>query len=185
GVYEIFEIVPSTVNASNYAVYIVSISNVTVDSVAINQNEGSGYWVSLGRYYLPAAHRIEVKVIDTGKSTEGVVLRADAIKIALIEEITEVGFFADNLPTKFKLEQNFPNPFNSSTVIRYSLPEESKVKLKIFNTLGQEVATIVDEHQVSGTYSVQWSVSHLSSGVYLYQLKTDNDCKIKKLMIIK
>ena len=185
GVYEIFEIVPSTVNASNYAMYIVSISNVTVDSVAINQNEGSGYWVSLGRYNLPAAHRIEVKVIDTGKSTEGVVLRADAIKIALIEEITEVGFFADNFPTEFQLEQNFPNPFNSSTVIRYSLPKESKVRLKIFNTLGQEVATIVDEHQVSGTYSVQWSVSHLSSGVYLYQLKTDNDCKIKKLMIVK
>ncbi len=185
GVYEIFEIVPSTVNASNYAVYIVSISNVTVDSVAINQNEGSGYWVSLGRYYLPAAHRIEVKVIDTGKSTEGFVLRADAIKIALIEEITEVCYFAYNLPIKFQLEQNYPNPFNASTIFRYSLPKESSVTLKIFNTRGQEVATIVDEYQVSGIYSVQWSASYLSSGVYLYRLKTYNNCKVGKLMIVK
>lgn len=78
----------------------------------------------------------------------------------------------DELPTKFLLEQNYPNPFNPSTVISWQSPVSSWVTLKIYNILGQEVATLVDENKAAGKYDVQFDGSQLSSGVYFYRLTT-------------
>ena len=83
GIYRIFQIVPNTSNATDHAVYVLSISDVVVDSVVINQNEGSGSWVPVGHHHILADQEIEVKVLDTGESTYGDVLRADAIKVAI------------------------------------------------------------------------------------------------------
>ena len=83
GIYRIFQIVPNTSNATDHAVYVLSISDVVLDSVVINQNEGSGSWVPLGHHHILADQEIEVKVLDTGESTYGDVLRADAIKVAI------------------------------------------------------------------------------------------------------
>ena len=71
-----------------------------------------------------------------------------------------------SLPTVFKLKQNFPNPFNPSTNIEYTLPRNSHVTLKIFNLLGKEVATLVDERQQTESYEIQWQPRGLQSGVY-------------------
>ncbi len=78
----------------------------------------------------------------------------------------------DELPTKFLLEQNFPNPFNPSTIIHFQLPVANWVTLKVYNILGQEVATLVDEHKLAGKYNIQFDGSQLSSGVYFYRLTT-------------
>ncbi|MBC8181307.1 T9SS type A sorting domain-containing protein [candidate division KSB1 bacterium] len=72
----------------------------------------------------------------------------------------------------FKLYQNYPNPFNQKTIIRYKLPIDCHVELKIFNTLGQEVITLVDEEQKSGFYDIDWQATTNNSGLYFYSLKT-------------
>ena len=97
------------------------------------------------------------------------------------------------VPDKFKLSQNYPNPFNPSTTIQFGLPNASYVKLKIFNILGQEVATLINENRDAGQHSVQWNAHGLASGVYFYRLsahqmdakQTTDFVQIKKLLLIK
>jgi len=87
--------------------------------------------------------------------------------------------------TDFKLEQNYPNPFNPTTSIKYSLPEQEFISLKIFDILGKEVATLVNEIKPSGNYEVQFDASNLSSGVYFYQLRAGNFTETKKMLLAK
>ena len=88
-------------------------------------------------------------------------------------------------PTNYSLEQNFPNPFNPSTTIKYSLPNNSTVSLKVYNLIGQEVATLINSYQTSGEYSATFNASNLSSGVYFYRLKTESFNVVKKMLLIK
>jgi len=96
----------------------------------------------------------------------------------------------NNSLTTFELAQNYPNPFNPSTVIKYSIPKESFVTLKIYNLLGQEVATLVNEDKPVGTYNAKFSTSDVSSGkltsgIYLYRLTAGNYVQTKKMMLLK
>ncbi len=95
-------------------------------------------------------------------------------------------------PVTFSLEQNYPNPFNPSTKIRYSIPnvtlsdvEGSSVQLKVFDVLGNEVATLVNEEKPAGNYEVDFNASQLSSGIYLYKLTTGNFIQTRKMILIK
>jgi hypothetical protein len=87
--------------------------------------------------------------------------------------------------TVFSLAQNFPNPFNNATMINYQLPMNSKVILSIYTLLGQKVATLVNEVQPAGTYSVAFDGSDLNSGVYFYRLETNKVVSTKKLTLLK
>jgi hypothetical protein len=89
------------------------------------------------------------------------------------------------LPIEFSLSQNYPNPFNPGTTINYQLPLTSKVTLKIYDILGSEVAKLVNQEQSAGTYNIDFNASHLSSGVYFYQLKTGNYLQTKKMILLK
>ncbi len=100
------------------------------------------------------------------------------------------------IPDKYSLSQNYPNPFNPETTIEYTIPsnakgETTKVTLRVFDVLGKEVATLVDEYKQPGNYKVTFNVGHLersremTSGVYFYQLRTGNYVETKKMMIIK
>ncbi len=96
----------------------------------------------------------------------------------------------NNVPSQFKLEQNYPNPFNPSTVISYKIQATSDVTLKVYDILGREVATLVNEYQQPGKYSVQFNAEtrrgeSLPSGVYFYQLKAVSFTEIKKLVLMK
>jgi hypothetical protein len=93
----------------------------------------------------------------------------------------------DNLiPINYSVSQNFPNPFNPSTMIKYQLPQNSFVSLKVYNSLGQEVGTLVNGMVNAGTYEVQFNASNLSSGVYYYIIKAgDNFVQTKKMIFIK
>jgi hypothetical protein len=89
------------------------------------------------------------------------------------------------LPLEYTLEQNYPNPFNPSTTIKYAITEDGFVKLAIYNMLGEEVATIVNNIQKAGRYEVNFNASGLSSGVYVYRIEAANFTASKKLMLMK
>ncbi len=98
---------------------------------------------------------------------------------------TEVFKEQNTLPTGFKLEQNYPNPFNPTTTIRYMLPMTSKVTLRIYNILGQEVESLFDGQATAGAYVVQFNASRLASGVYFYELRAGDFRDIKKMVLLK
>ena len=85
----------------------------------------------------------------------------------------------------FELMQNFPNPFNPSTQIEFTLKESGQVTLKVYNLLGKEVSTLVDGKLSSGIHSAKFDGSNLNSGVYLYTIKTDNFIRTKKMILMK
>ena len=98
---------------------------------------------------------------------------------------TDVERIEDLTPNAYQLEQNYPNPFNPSTVIKYSIPEAGFVTLKVFNLLGQEVATLVNNEQATGVYQATFDASQLSSGIYFYSLETKNFTSTKKMLLMK
>jgi hypothetical protein len=92
-------------------------------------------------------------------------------------------------PKEFHLYQNFPNPFNPSTIITYSIPEEAEVTLKVFDILGNQIAVLVDRNHSKGTYEVEFDSESigkgLTSGIYLYQLKSKDFIQTKKFILSK
>ncbi len=103
----------------------------------------------------------------------------------LSELITGIENNSNQMPLRFSLDQNFPNPFNPSTVITYQLPIHSFVILKIYDVLGREVRTLVNESQHSGNHSVNFSDKNLSSGVYFYRLEAGIFTETKKLVLLR
>jgi Secretion system C-terminal sorting domain len=99
--------------------------------------------------------------------------------------VTGIKQMPSGIPTKFNLSQNYPNPFNPSTQIQYSISQNSFVTLKVYNILGQEVATLVNQRQISGTYNVEFNASNLASGVYLYTIRAGNFYLTKKMVLLK
>lgn len=92
----------------------------------------------------------------------------------------------NNAPETFSLQQNFPNPFNPSTTIKFGLPGESFVSLRVFNILGQEVAVLINnENMTAGTYNVDFNASNLTSGTYIYQLSYNNQTVTRKMLLMK
>ena len=90
-----------------------------------------------------------------------------------------------NQPTKFTLDQNFPNPFNPSTNIQYAISSRQFVTLKVFDVLGKEVATLVNEEKSAGSYGVDFNASHLASGIYYYQLRAGDFIETKKMVLLR
>ena len=93
--------------------------------------------------------------------------------------------FEVNIPKSYSLFNNYPNPFNPTTIIKYHIPEAGNVTLKIYDLLGREIKTLVDSYKNAGTYSVNFDASNLSSGVYFYQLITSKGVFTKKMMLAK
>ncbi|MFQ6113614.1 MAG: FlgD immunoglobulin-like domain containing protein [bacterium] len=104
--------------------------------------------------------------------------------------ITGIGDNPSAVPKDFALGQNFPNPFNPETEIRFYLPKESHVVLKIFNTLGEEIRTLVKAKYAPGSYSVRWDATDkkenvVSSGVYFYQIQAGTFSQVKKMILLR
>lgn len=89
------------------------------------------------------------------------------------------------IPEEFRLYQNYPNPFNPNTIIRYSLIENGLATMKVFDALGKEIATLVNQNQNHGTYEVKFDCSNLSSGIYFYKLTTVNFNEVKRMVLLK
>ncbi len=89
------------------------------------------------------------------------------------------------MPLQNNLSQNYPNPFNPSTLINYQLPMNNLVTLKVFDIVGREVATLVNERQEAGMYQTAFNAQGLSSGLYFYQLRAGNYSEVKKMILMK
>lgn len=98
--------------------------------------------------------------------------------------ITEAGK-GEEQPEEFGLEQNYPNPFNPTTNIKFSIPNFELVVVKIYDVLGREVTTLVNEEKSAGTYELTWNSINLPSGVYCYQLQAGSVIETKKMVLIK
>lgn len=111
------------------------------------------------------------------------------------KEVLNVGEGADKpvgiedpsseIPANFRLHQNYPNPFNPSTSIKFEVPVSGHVKLKVYNSLGKEVASLINENLIAGVYNFDFKAVNLASGVYIYKLETEKFSDIKKMMLVK
>jgi hypothetical protein len=116
----------------------------------------------------------------------------DGFKIAIVSQNIDIYYIIVNVeatnsdaPSDFSLSQNYPNPFNPSTVIRYQLPVIGFVTLKVYDILGREIATLVNEEKPAGEYEVEFNGSNLPSGIYFYQLKAEQYSETKKMILLK
>jgi len=124
----------------------------------------------------------ELEVVKFGRQ-RGLGAFKDTVKIVnkFIVGVKETG----EVPLTYALYQNYPNPFNPVTTIKYSIPNSERVVLKVYNILGQEVATLVDEEQRAGVYEFKFDASNLSSGVYFYRLQAGKFIDVKKMILVK
>lgn len=120
-----------------------------------------------------------LKQIDTDGAFEyyHITAKIDASSVTDVEDGT--------LPTEFALEQNYPNPFNPTTKISYSIPQNGQVQIKVYDMLGNEIATLVNEQKQVGNYEVNFDASNLSSGVYLYKIVSGNYLETKKMVLLR
>jgi hypothetical protein len=118
------------------------------------------------------------------------VIRADAIEIREAQKPTKVQIQTSEIPKEFYLAQNYPNPFNPSTDIEFSIPIAVNVEIKVYDVLGREVATLINETLQPGKYKVRWNGTDrngalVSSGVYFYVMKAGKFIQTRKMMLLK
>jgi len=111
-------------------------------------------------------------------------LTADNGRIAKFTSTTSVDDQINNV-TNFSLEQNYPNPFNPSTKIKFIIPESGYTTIKVYNVLGAEVATLLNEVKLRGEYEISFDAAGLSSGTYFYSLESGNFREVKKMVILR
>ncbi len=99
--------------------------------------------------------------------------------------ITDVKTNTSLSPDKYEMKQNYPHPFNPTTVIEFAVPQESKILLEVFNILGEKLATLVNEVKTPGYNNVNFDAGLLSSGFYIYIIQADNFVEVKKMILLK
>ncbi|MCP5064167.1 MAG: T9SS type A sorting domain-containing protein, partial [Ignavibacteriae bacterium] len=173
-------------NDNSYETKIeITAGGITVEDTTTQKLNG-GQWNYLRTIELNADGIISINL--NSNSTGKVV--ADAFRLQYVGPITNVE--NEEIPNKFTLYQNYPNPFNPTTTIKYSIPvgdanftSTKNTILKIYDILGKEVFTLVDEHKSSGTYEVVFDASNLASGTYIYRLQVGSYAETKKMLLIK
>lgn len=170
GMHGIYEIVPTTVNAAQHAVYRIGRNGLPVDSVFIDQNEGSGAWRFLTAVWFEAGDEAFVQVAHPGPAEPGRVLRADAIRFVFgADKATDRALTPK--PVSFILGPNYPNPLQHTTRFTYVLERPAEVRISLYDVLGREVARLVDTHMGAGTHFASFDASELSSGVYFCRME--------------
>jgi photosystem II stability/assembly factor-like uncharacterized protein len=157
---------------------------VGTDLGVFQSTDDGGTWVSFNSG-LPSVQVYDLKY----KQGNGIILAAThgrgcyTFNLAAIIGIETDPF--GQIPKDYKLNQNFPNPFNPSTNIRFGLPKSSIVKITVYNILGKEIATLVNSRLNGGTFEVHWDASNYSSGVYFYKLQADSYSETKRMLLVK
>ncbi len=183
---------PATLQGVNGTIVSVSDGNGDVVGYGVTDEAGNfnvsnlapgSYTVTVDRFGYQSTSSISVS--PTYDSQGNAVPASASFTIGIDSPTGVVVNKSTALPTEYRLEQNFPNPFNPTTTIRFSLPQTVKATVTIYNILGQKVATLVDGIVEAGAHNVSWNASTVSSGVYFYQVRTDNFTATKKMMLLK
>lgn len=156
---------------TNRVMHTVIPGNSPYHSYTYLNNPSSGL---PGWYYIGDGSNISLYLIRAYVSTIG----------------SSVGEPIELLPSSYELEQNYPNPFNPETVISFNLPKPGNVKIKIYDVLGNEIRTLIDEERLAGKHNIYWNSTdnfgkRVSSGVYFYTITADNFTQTKKMVLMK
>jgi hypothetical protein len=173
-------------NPQNHALEVsaimTTVQGVVVDSVVLTNAPGDSVWGKFIRAPgVNGRYNVSVRTTDVTSGTYRRLPNA-AWVIAIVTGVDEL---AENLPQEFGLQQNYPNPFNPSSIINYQLPIDSWITLKVYNLLGQEVATLVNGEQTAGYKSATFDGTKLSSGLYFYRLTAGRYVETKKLLLLR
>jgi hypothetical protein len=181
----------TTNNGTNWTA--TSLTHNMTSLCVVDTNLFGGTWAE-GAYYMVNSNSTFKSmglpsVYVTGFAADNGVLYASTSdntvwKRSIAEILTGVKD-ARQAPVEFNLSQNYPNPFNPTTTINYSVAKSGSVELKVYNIMGKEVATLVNEQKGAGNYEVRFDASKLASGVYFYQLKSGDLILTKKLILMK
>jgi hypothetical protein len=179
----------STVTAIYYRL-VVSVDSAFTALIADLNLYSSSYQIPAGLLQENTEYFWKVRTVNDGGVGPWSEISSFNIIISSVEDEKQI-------PKEFALEQNYPNPFNPSTTIRFSIPsviasgakQSQLITLKVFDVLGNEVATLVNEEKTAGSYEVEFQSSvgshQLASGIYYYQLKAGNYLKTKKMLLMK
>ena len=171
--------------------------NVTLDLTNANLNfsddfnPSSSYWVN--DLYNGTSTQVQGSELSTfaisltpyDSTVYTISIQEEMVDLPILPPIVKVQKEVASLPKNFELFQNYPNPFNPTTIINFSMSNSGKVRLKIFDVLGREILSLVDEHLPAGTYSYKLNGNDLSSGVYFYRLTVGKFSAVKKLSLLK
>jgi len=160
---------------ANGDVFVSSLTNGVFEST-----DNGTTWTALG---MDGANVCSVTANSTSNiiiagTKDGKVFKISGTQATAVNKI-------DELPVDFKLSQNYPNPFNPTTTIEFALPKAGKYALKIYNVIGQEVASLIDNELSAGYQKVTFNASRMASGIYIYRLSGNNVNMSKKMMLIK
>ena len=172
------------------------------DGMYINTDLGQGYYQYVTKMLRVLLYdRQGQKIIESGEhmmadipfqitrpediSIERIFLVDEYRQPVILNELEIIYGTPPSIPLDYILYQNYPNPFNPTTTIRFSIPDKSTVTLKVYDMLGNEITTLVNEDKYRGIYNVTMNASNLASGVYFYQIRAGNFIQTKKMMFVK
>jgi photosystem II stability/assembly factor-like uncharacterized protein len=177
-------------SGDNTFVYSVSFSNPDTgwaagdEGIMFNTTDGGNNWNLQGSETFASLYMVnsfsQSNIWSVGN--DGVILKYVDVPFSLpsVTNISKTG-----IPTGYSLTQNYPNPFNPSTIISYQLAARSQVTLKVYDILGREVATLVNEEKSAGNYEVKFNANNLASGTYIYRFTAGNFVQTKKMLLLK
>jgi len=189
GLIELSIYLPKTENAAVAARYSIWQDGFTIGNLIIDQNPESGGWRPIGTFVTGSDAPVEITVDYADRSNRTGVLRADAVRLTFDPDGMQTSAGNDpQLPDRFELSQNFPNPFNPVTTIRFTLgreQSESPVRLVVYDVLGREVVRLAEGWHAAGAHQVQFDGGNLASGVYIYRLETAAGTLSRKMLLLK
>jgi len=165
------------------------VGSLGVDALVVAQDadfdpeSGMLYWTTFNG----ASCELRSVDVNTGNSTLITAWAADLISFGIYGDCPPTGVeqTSDEVPSEYKLSQNYPNPFNPTTNIEYSIPSESFVELKVYDILGNEVASLVNEQQQAGVYRADFTADNLPSGMYFARITANEFTQVVKMILLK
>ena len=165
--------------------YTIALSNDQVNwqEVVVNESSASEEW-TVNQFAPQLARYVKLVFISSTNNPNNWANLWEA-QILGEDQINSIGSGEDNKsPENFRLSQNYPNPFNPSTNIEFELKEDAKIKLAVYNVLGEEVVELLDEYVTSGKHKIEFNAAGLASGIYVYRLDVGNEFTETKKMVL-
>ncbi len=200
GIYKSTDLGASWTKVSNGLPYPGTLKNLYASGNNIFGFSGVGLyqlhdddttWTAMNTTGLPSTYNIEqfavvgTTMFMTGLDASVSLKTTTEVWKRAIGEITDVKEVSSITPLTFSLSQNYPNPFNPSTTLSFDISNSSLVTLKVFNVLGQEVATLLDQEMHPGSFSVEWNAGSVPSGVYYYRLQSKDYSEMRKMVLMR